>query len=232
MRRLLEKISVRLSLAITWRRRGKKAAAIRGFQATEADGVWHLHRGLSRIEDPKLRAILFTHSLEEDSHAEEFGHVYKAYTDQIVPMANYERDDLYGSEIALWRSLAFVHVGEEDATGRFRAIAQALPPGDPLRGSLSKIVEDEEGHVDLTAQLLARLGANPREVKRHYTRVRLTRLWQAWLRTGKAAIDSLATVLLSLVYFAAAPFLFAVARRKLSTRFVEFDNNKVKRLSE
>lgn len=232
MSRLLEKISVRLSLATTWRRRGKKAAAIRGFQATEADGVWHLHRGLSRVADPKLRAILFTHSLEEDAHAEEFGHVFKAYTDQIIPVANYERDDLYGSEIALWRSLAFVHVGEEDATGRFRTLAQALPADDALRGSLSKIVEDEEGHVDLTSQLLERLGASPAEVKREYRRVRLTRLWQAWLRSGKAAIDALATVLLSLVYFAMAPFLFTVARKKLSGRFVEFDNNKVKRLSE
>lgn len=230
--KLLEKISIRLSLATTWRRPGRKAAAIRGFQATEADGVWHLHRGLSRINDPKLRAILFTHSLEEDSHAEEFGHVHKAYTDQIVPMRNYERDDLYGSEIALWRSLAFVHVGEEDATGRFRSIAEALPPEDPLRGSLMKIVDDEEGHVDLTAELLERLGASPREVKRQYARVRLARLWQAWLRMGKGAIDSLATVLLSVVYFCTAPFLFAVARKKLSTRFVEFDNNKVKRLSE
>lgn len=232
MRRLLEKISVRLSLATSWRRRGRKAAAIRGFQATEADGVWHLHRGLSRVADPKLRAILFTHSLEEDAHAEEFGHVYKAYTDQILPAANYEREDLYGAGTALWRSLAFVHVGEEDATGRFRTIAEALPAGDPLRASLQKIVEDEEGHVDLTAKLLEQLGAAPADVQREYGRVRLARLWQAWLRSGKAAIDSLATVLLSAVYFVMAPFLFLVARKKLASRFVEVDNNRAKRLSE
>ncbi len=232
MRRLLEKLSVRLSLSTHWRSRGRKAAAIRGFQATEADGVWHLHRGLARSADPRLRAILFTHSLEEEAHAEEFGHVYKAYTDREIPAANYERDDLYGKDIELWRSLAFVHVGEEDATSRFRAIAQALPVTDPLRASLLKIVEDEEGHVDLTAQLLARLGAPPAEVRREYARVRWSRRWQAWLRSGKGAIDTLATLMLSAVYFAAAPFLFAVARRKLATRHVEFDNNRTKRLSE
>jgi rubrerythrin len=232
MSSFLEKISVRISLATSWRLLGRKASAIRGFQATEADGVWHLHRGLTRIADPKLRAILFTHSLEEDSHAEEFSHVYKSYTNQIVPLAAYEREDLYGKDTPLWRSLAFVHVGEEDATGRFRFIAEGLAAEDPLRASLRKIVEDEEGHVDLTSQLLERLGASPVEVKAEYRRVRLNRAWQAWLRKGKSAIDVLATVLLSLVYFVMAPFLFLVARRKLASRFVEFDNNRSKRLSE
>ena len=59
MRMSLDRLRVRLAVSIGWAMKGKLPEAIRGFQATEADGVWHLHRGLARLKDPKYRAILF-----------------------------------------------------------------------------------------------------------------------------------------------------------------------------
>lgn len=224
-----EKFKIRLAVYIGWSLKGKLPEAIRGFQATEADGVWHLHRGMRRIDDPQQRAILFTHSLEEESHAESFAHAYREYSDRVLVPANYERKDLYQANAAPWKILAYVHVGEQDATSRFRYIHNVLDDG-PLRQALGKIVADEEGHVDLTHNMLIDMGANEQDIKSELFRVRLRRAWEQWLRLGKRVIDNFATLLLSIMYFVAGPLLFLIARRRLASRFVEFDNNHIKRL--
>lgn len=230
MRAFFERVRVKLALATVWKVPSNKAAAIRGFQATEADGVWHLHRAIARIDDPKIRAILFTHSLEEESHAEEFSHTYQLYTSDRIPPATYERKDLTAGNEPIWKVLAYVHVGEEDATARFGYIADGL--GDePLKRSLAKIVDDEAGHVDLTDHLLRSLGAQPGDVRREYRRVRLARFWEDWLRNSKRVVDTVAAVLLSIAYFALAPLATLSARRRLEDRYVEFDNNRVKQLA-
>lgn len=224
-----EKLKIKLAVTVGWSMKGKLPEAIRGFQATEADGVWHLHRGLRRLDDPKLKAILFTHSLEEECHAEEFAATYNEYGDRVMTPAAYERKDLYGDYEPPWKIFAYVHVGEVDATDRFRYIEKSLKKG-ALKQSLGKIVEDEEGHVDLTHKMLVKMGATDSDIKNEVLRVRLGRLWEQWLRTGKRLVDSLATLLLSIAYYMMGPFLFLLARRKLAHRFVEYDNNRIKRL--
>lgn len=229
MVRIVEKLRIKLAVAVGWKLPGKQAEAIRAFQATEADGVWHLHRGIKRLSDPKLKAVLFSHSLEEESHAEEFAHTYGAYSERSLSPATYERSDLYEPNAPAWKIFAYVHVGEEDATTRFRLLEGELAEG-PLKAALGKIVRDEEGHVDLTHDVLVKLGATEGDIRKEYLRVRLSRAWEAWLRSGKRVVDTLATALLSLVYFVVGPLMFLVARRKLQSRFVEFDNNQMKRL--
>lgn len=225
-----EEARVKLAVAFAWKLGDRKAAAIRGFQATEADGVWHLHRVLDRIEDPKVRAILFTHSLEEEAHAEEFAHAYKLYTERSIPPATYERHDLLANGDATWKALAFVHVGEEDATARFGYIAEAL--GDePLKQSLDRICADEAGHVDLTENLLRSLGAKPEEMRREYAKVRLARLWEGWMRNGRRVVDVVASGLLSVAYYLLAPWVRASAQRALRARTVAYDNNHLKRMT-
>lgn len=225
----LHRLKVKLAVSVGWAMKGKLAEAIRGFQATEADGVWHLHRGLARLKDPRHRAILFTHSLEEESHAEEFSKAYVHYADHVLQPPNYERQDLYPAHEAPWKVFAYVHVGEEDATERFRLIQQELPQG-VLKQSLMKVVDDEEGHVDLTHQMLVQMGATDREIRREVMRVRMARLWENWLRVGKRVVDNVASLLLSAVYFLAGPLLAGIARKKLANRFVEYDNNHLHKL--
>lgn len=224
-----DKLKIRLAVSVGWSIKGKLPEAIRGFQATEADGVWHLHRGMRRVEDPKKRAILFAHSLEEESHAEEFAHTYREYGEQIFVPAAYERKDLYQAHEPPWKIFAYVHVGEQDATARFRYIHGILGKG-ALKHALGKIVTDEEGHVDLTHRMLISMGASESDIKSEVFRVRLRRAWEQWLRMGKRVIDNIATLLLSVVYFLMGPLLFAFARRKLANPLVEFDNNHIKKL--
>jgi hypothetical protein len=143
--------------------------------------------------------------------------------------ASYERQDLYQEYDAPWKIFAYVNVGETDATDRFRYIHRSLGDG-ALKQSLGKIVTDEEGHVDLTHRMLIKMGATDSDIKNEVLRVRLTRLWEQWLRTGKRVIDNFATLLLSIAYYLMGPFLFLIARKKLQNRFVDYDNNQIKRL--
>jgi hypothetical protein len=228
---LVHKLKIWFAVSVVWTMKGKIAEAVRGFQATEADGVWHLRRGLTRIRDLRHRAILFSHSLEEEAHAEEFADAYRHYGEQALKPASYERADLYAESEPVWKTFAYVHIGEKDATSRFKLIHQRLVEGR-LKDSLGRIVTDEEGHVDLTHRMLVEMGASDRDLRRELGRVRRKRLWHAWLSVGKRVVDKLATLLLSVTYFVIGPFLFVAARRRLRARYVEFDNCRLKKLSE
>lgn len=226
---LLTRLRMWLVVRLLWRSPSRLASVVRGFQATEADGVWHLHRGIRRTHDPKRRAILFTHSLEEESHAEEFGRLYSSLADRPGAPAYYERHDLLPPAAPLWKSLAYVHVGEEDATDRFRHLQHVLPES-PLKTSLARIVADEATHVDLTHDMLVAMGASERDIRSEVLRVRLGRAWENWLRAGKRVVDVIATVLLSVAYVVVGAALTIPARRRLASHVVEYDNNRVKAL--
>ncbi len=227
----IERAKIWLAVKLVWPLNGKMAEAIRGFQATEADGVWHLHRTLHRLDDPRQRAILFTHGLEEEAHAEEFTLAYAHYGQRPLAPANFERRELYGADEPTWKTFAFVHVGEDDATERFRLIRDTIDEG-MLKDSLGRIVEDEEGHVGLTHQLLVRMGATDTEIHSELRRVRFQRAWERWLRSGRRVIDQLATLVLSAVYFVIGSALFRIARSRLSRHYVDYDNNRIKKLVE
>lgn len=229
MLNVLARLRMWLVVRLFWRSPSRLAGVVQGFQATEADGVWHLHRSIRRTSDPKQRAILFTHSLEEESHAEEFGRLYSALAQRPGAPATYERHDLHPAATPLWKSLAYVHVGEEDATDRFRHLHGVLPEG-PLRTSLARIVADEATHVDLTHDMLVAMGATERDIRSEVLRVRLGRAWENWLRAGKRVVDVIASVLLSAAYVLIGAALTIPARRRLASRVVEYDNNRVKAL--
>ncbi|MEZ4394516.1 MAG: ferritin-like domain-containing protein [Polyangiales bacterium] len=227
---LIERLTVRLTVRFLWRSPAAVAEAVRGFQATEADGVWHLRRGMRAVRDPKQRAEMFTHSLEEESHADEFAAIYPAYARAPFAARHYERRDLYpAGDDAGWRAMAYVNVGEDDATARFKLLADALEDG-PLRDSLRRIVKDEEGHVHLTQAMLLRMGATASEAAAAQRDVRLARAWDAWLRAGKRAVNAVAVALLSAAYWLAGPFVAGAARARLRRRVVAHDNNQLKRL--
>lgn len=219
-----------MALSVAWYKvsPADQLAAVTAFQATEADGCWHLLRAFARSDDPKLQAIIFTHMLEEESHADAFVQVHQAMSPQAFVPQFYEREDLYPDDTPTWKRLAFVHVGEVDATQRFALLRDALPPG-PLRGALHTIVQDEEGHIDLTHNWLLAAGATAPEIRSTYRQVRLQRLWEGWLRAGQRVVTHVAVLVLSAAYFVLGPFVAGSARRKLRQRVVEFDNNALKR---
>jgi len=226
---MLERLKIAFTVRVPWRDRGRVGAAIRGFQATEADGVWHLQQGLARLDDPRQKALIFVHCLEEESHADAFAALWRSYQDGVFSPEQAERAELYPPGAPVWKSFAYVHVGERDATERFRLLRDALGRG-PLHETLGRIVEDESGHVDSTAAMLTRLGAEPAALRRELWLIVARRLWERWLRAGKRVVDVVATVLLSAIYYALGGLAAAASRRRLQGGLVDYDNNRPKRL--
>ena len=226
----IESLKIKFAVSVGWSAApGRVSEVIRGFQATEADGVWHLYQGMRSIDDPKERAIIFGHCLEEESHADAFASAYRHYGARVFSPTHYERKHLYAGDQPIWKTFAFVHVGEVDATQRFRLLKETLPAG-ALKECLSTVVSDEEGHIDLTYNMLKRLGATDGSIRSEVRWVRMRRLWERWLRVGKQVVDNLANVALSITYYVFGVFLYGVARRRLMAGFVTYDNNKPKRL--
>jgi hypothetical protein len=226
----IERLKIRLAVSVGWSSAPNRVSeVIRGFQATEADGVWHLYQGMRSISDPKERAIIFGHCLEEEAHADAFTRAYRHYGGRVFSPTHFERKALYAGDEPIWKTFAFVHVGEVDATQTFKLLEQALPAG-ALKECLGTVVSDEEGHIDLTYNMLKRLGATDGGIRAEVRWVRLRRLWERWLRVGKRVVDNLANVSLSVVYYVFGLFLYAAARRRLSAGFVTYDNNSMKRL--
>jgi hypothetical protein len=226
----IESLKIRFAVSVGWSGAPTRVGeVIRGFQATEADGVWHLYQGMRSLQDPKEKAIIFGHCLEEESHADAFASAYRAYGSRVFSPTHYERKTLYERDAPVWKTFAYVHVGEVDATQRFRLLKETLPAG-PLKECLSTVVSDEEGHVDLTYNMLKRMGATDGAIRTEVRWVRLRRLWERWLRIGKGVVDRLANVALSIAYYAFGIFLAGVARRRLTQGFVTYDNNVLKRL--
>ena len=132
----IERVKVLLAVRIGWAAAPARVGeVIRGFQSTEADGVWHLYQGMRRITDPEERAIVFGHCLEEESHADAFARVYRHYGERVFTPSHFERKPLYPDDAPEWKTLPSVHVGEATATKRPRrghTSSLTRPVGKPL----------------------------------------------------------------------------------------------------
>ncbi len=217
-----------LAVKFLWKRRKFVLRAIQDFQATETDGVWHLLRGLEKEKDPQIRAELFSHLIEEQSHADLFAIAYKAEANHAFQIKNIERFDLNSESEPSWKNLAYVHVGEIEAVNRFSKIIKFLHEGT-LKNTLQTIIEDEEGHVDLTISNVEKINANKVLIEEEIKNVKAKRLQDAFLITSGRLIDVLLETVLSIFYFIIiGPCLYMFSRKRINEKKIEFDNNNIK----
>jgi len=207
-------LKVALLVRIGWRLfPGKFTEAIRRFEATEEDSSWHLLRGAVHATDPRHRAELFEQALEEISHAEEFRHFYRQYTGAKIRRMQEEKRILFGKN-ETWRLFAFCLVGENDAAERFGKIAaQNFSP--ELNRLLKRILADEKGHQKKAETLLAECGVSETAMNREILAIRLRRLREAWLRSGRQIADLVASIILTVVYLLFSGPFCMIARRRL-----------------
>jgi hypothetical protein len=199
------------------------------FQAIEADGVWHLLRVFERA-NTRDKVNVFAHIVEEASHADQFSYLAKKNSPLPVYFPQTERVDLYPPSVPLWKTLAFVHVGEVDATNQFRAIIKNLPEGE-LQKSFSGIVLDESGHVGLTEQVALSIGASHRQLKLGTLSVRTRRFREAWMRSGQRMGNGLTYLLLSTIYWILVPVFTPFARAFIKNAHNPEHTDSVKRLT-
>jgi hypothetical protein len=198
-------------------RRGRKLLR---FAETEADGGRDLSRAAELTADPLLRRLYLRHAQDEQRHAELFRvrgrQVLKGAavsTLEVNWLAPGERglDDLRVDRTGEDSLLAFLHLSEKAAAGRFTLYESVLGTDEGTRAVFRDILGDEVFHMSYTRSQLARIA--PRKQGLRLWQARATRVWKLYLRLATALASVLGTLLLRLQYFLILPLFALLARR-------------------
>ncbi len=205
-----------------WRDAHRRARKLLTFAVTEADGGRDLSRAAELTADPLLRRLFLRHAMDERRHAELLlarGRTILAGlgAPRSAPFeANWlapgERglDDLRVDEGHDASLLAFLHVSEKAAAGRF-AVYRDVIADEETREVFRRILEDEVFHMGYTRFQLGRIV--PGHPRRHLWVARASRLWKGYLRAATALAGLVGGLVLVLQYFIVLPVFALLAKR-------------------
>jgi rubrerythrin len=198
-------------------RRGKKLLR---FAETEAAGGRDLSRAAELTQDALLRRLYLRHSQDEHRHAALFrgrarevlqGATGEAFEANWLAPGERGFDDLRIDKESPEALLAFLHLSEKAAAGRF-ALYRSLLSNDPrTRDLFGKILEDEAFHMSYTRSQLARI--SPKKQGLRLWQSRAGRIWRAYLRIATAVASLFGTILLIAQYFLVLPIFALLAKR-------------------
>jgi rubrerythrin len=205
-----------------WTDAHRRARKLLRFAETEADGGRDLSRAAELTRSPSLRRLFLRHAREEQGHADLFrrrgrellasargsGHF------EVNWLAPGERglDNLRVEEQTDESLLAFLHLSEKAAAGRFVLYGQVLEADPETRAVFARVLKDEAFHMNYTRRELARL--TPRKQGLRLWQARAGRLWKAYLRVANAVASVLGRVMLGIQYFLLLPPFAFWAKRK------------------
>jgi rubrerythrin len=204
-----------------WADGRRRARKLLRFAETEADGGRDLARAAELTRDPLLRRLYFRHAEDEQRHADLFTRRGRELLATHGRGGSFEAnwlapgerglDDLRVEDEADETLLAFLHLSENAAAGRFAAYAEVLGADLATRALFARILEDEAFHMAYTRKQLARLA--PQKQGMHLWKARAGRLWSAYLRLAAALAGVLGHLLLLVQYFLLLPAFAILARR-------------------
>jgi len=194
------------------------------FADTEASGGQDLSRAAELTEDALLRQLYLRHALDEFRHA-------RLFRDRGLALSRAARKGASASRFeANWLSpgergldelrieagpqdalLAFLHLSEKAAAGRFRIYQEVLDSDLATQAVFKEVLQDEAFHMAYTYKQLVRV--SPRHHGWRLWQARLGRLWKVYLRLMVALASAIGTVLLLLQYFLLLPPFALVAKR-------------------
>jgi len=192
------------------------------FADVETDGGRDILRAAELTPDPLLRRLYLEHAIDELHHGDLFRDrgaallrarrgSRRVLLDGNPLPGGHGLDDLSIEGEPDHRLLAFLHVAEKSAAGRF-AIYRELVDDDPqTRAIFEEILRDEVFHMNYTYTQLARIA--PRTYRRHVWHARSKRLWNRYLRVAAAIAGLFGKVTLSAIYFVVLPPFAWFAKR-------------------
>ena len=201
----------------------RRARKLLRFAETEADGSRDLSRAAELTRDILLRQLYLRHASDEQRHAELLRRRGRALarslprTGEASFEANWfapgERglDDLRVDGESDASLLAFLHLSEKAAAGRFALYREVLAADPETQAVFNAILHDEIFHMTYTHQQLARVA--PRKWSARLWKARLGRLWKAYLRIAAALAGLLGTLMLLIQYALLLPPFAWLAKR-------------------
>jgi hypothetical protein len=205
-----------------WADPDRKVRKLLTFADVETDGGRDILRAAEVTPDPLLRRLYLEHAIDELHHGDLFrergaalwrtrGAARRAVLTGNPLPGGHGLDDLRIDGEPDHRLLAFLHIAEKSAAGRF-AIYRELVDDDPqTRAIFEQILRDEVFHMNYTYTQLARV--SPRAYRRHVWAARMKRLWHRYLRIAAAVAAVLGTVTLTAMYFVVLPPFAWFAKR-------------------
>ena len=192
------------------------------FADVETDGGRDILRAAEITPDPLLRRLYLEHAIDELHHGDLFRERGTALlrrrrgVGRVLLNGNplpggHGLDDLRIDGEPDHRLLAFLHVAEKSAAGRFTIYRELVDDDPDTRAIFEEILRDEIFHMTYTYKQLARI--SPERYRRHVWHARAKRLWNRYLRVAAALANVVGTFLMMVMYFVLLPPFAWLARR-------------------
>lgn len=205
-----------------WADADRRLRKLLTFAEVETDGGRDILRAAEVTPDPLLRRLYLEHAIDELHHGDLFRERGAALAGARRPVGRVSSsgnplpgghglDDLRIEGQPDHRLLAFLHVAEKAAAGRFTIYRELVDDDPPTRAIFEEILRDEVFHMNYTYSQLARVA--PQAYRRHVWYARGKRLWNRYLRVAAALAGAFGHVLLIAMYFVLLPPFAWLARR-------------------
>jgi rubrerythrin len=200
----------------------RRVRKLLAFAEVEGDGGRDILRAAEVTPDPLLRRLYLEHAIDELRHADLFRQRGAALLETRSARSNglfntsplpggHGLDDLRIEGEPDHRLLAFLHVAEKAAAGRFTIYRDVVDDDPSTRAIFEEILRDEVFHMNYTYTQLTRV--LPRSYRRQVWKARASRLWKRYLRVAAAVAGLFGTAILTILYFVLlAPFALLAKR--------------------
>jgi len=200
----------------------RRVRKLLAFAEVEGDGGRDILRAAEVTPDPLLRRLYLEHAIDELHHSDLFRLRGAALLQEratrrdvlfnMSPLpGGHGLDDLRIDGEPDYRLLAFLHVAEKAAAGRFAIYKDVVDDDPPTREIFEEILRDEVFHMNYTYTQLARVA--PRSFRRQVWRARASRLWNRYLRVAAALANVIGAAVLTIIYFVVLPPFAWFAKR-------------------
>jgi hypothetical protein len=205
-----------------WGDHDRRIRKLLTFAEVETDGGRDILRAAEGTPDPLLRRLYLAHAIDELHHGDLFRERGAALlrtrstngkgllNGNPLPGGHGLEDLAVGGEPDE-RVLAFLHVAEKAAAGRFAIYKEVVDDDPSTRAIFEEILRDEVFHMNYTYAQLARV--SPRAFRRHVWWARANRLWKRYLGLASGVATLFGNTILTIMYFVLLPPFAWLARR-------------------
>src|SRR4051794_26194781 len=205
-----------------WRDIDRRLRKLLTFAEVETDGGRDILRAAESTPDPLLRRLYLEHAIDELRHGDMFRqrgtallrmrgpHNGGLFNGNPLP-GGHGLEDLSIDGEPDRRLLAFLHVAEKAAAGRFAIYRQVVDDDPSTRAIFEEILRDEVFHMNYTYTQLTRI--SPGSYRWQIWRARASRLWKRYLGVATALAGVIGAAVLTLIYFVVLPPFAWLAKR-------------------
>jgi hypothetical protein len=205
-----------------WADTDRRLRKLSTFAEVETDGGRDILHAAELTPDPLLRRLYLEHAIDELHHGDLFRERASALLrarrggGRVLLNGNplpggHGLDDLRINGQPDHTLLAFLHVAEKSAAGRFTIYRELVDDDPPTRAIFEEILRDEVFHMNYTYKQLTRIA--PDGYRRHVWHARARRLWNRYLRVAAALAMVISNVMLTAMYFVLLPAFAWFAKR-------------------